>query len=161
MLDIDGSARTLRGVCVLLRRVRWAMMDSVSDFRMHEGWCRNGECPDGRRRLDMFPEWGDAFPLWEGGNGCSTEPLSSGLRSSLYEWNRAWGARADAGEKPSAETFQAWLDLGDQLGRRVEAETDAAVVVLGPERVGRALDCPYCGPAARQRRLLAIETDQD
>ena len=122
----------------------------MSDFRAHERWCPKGATPDGQRRLDIFPEWGDAFPLWSSDQrGLPT--LSAQLRSDLRDWNREWEDHAVPGGpcRPWPDE-QSWEATGDRLGRRVESETTAVVVVLGPERLGPVPGCVHCGEAAHR-----------
>ena len=94
----------------------------------------------------MFPEWGDAFPLWEQGTGVSLGSVSEPLRAGLREWNREWEDSATPGGRSAWP--KGWLDRGEQIGRRVESETGAVVVVLGPERLGCPPECLHCGAAA-------------
>jgi hypothetical protein len=93
--------------------------------------------------LDMFPEWGDPLPLWDQTDSVDRD-VSDELEKDLVAWNREWESAADAGSRVA--DGEAWIQRGEQLAERVETETGAIVVVLGPERFGPAAGCPRCGP---------------
>jgi hypothetical protein len=139
-------------------------------FRSHDSKCPHGVPPRGRR-LDLWPEYGGAFPVWTaGGSSYSRDSLglSASLGDDLQTWNDDWErAVADdygrrrrttvkvldpvLGERlvPYAEWHDEWYQRGVRLAARLSAETGDHVVLgwaWGPD--GWARDCVHCGERA-------------
>lgn len=84
----------------------------------------DNDAPHGVRVIRMFPEWGDAGPLWE--NFTDQYPadparlgISAALVRELTAWNRIWNDRD--GDAPLADA-DAWIATGRSLHARVQAE---------------------------------------
>jgi hypothetical protein len=87
----------------------------------------------GKPRLDVFPDYGGAFPVWlhTGMNDPEDVVLSADLRAALREWAREWevsewsdynDSTTPSLETPWFERFQNWHARGRLLTERVQAE---------------------------------------
>ncbi|MGN6606902.1 MAG: hypothetical protein ACTHMS_07825 [Jatrophihabitans sp.] len=119
----------------------------MDEFGRHAGWCARGQPGDGRRRLDLFPDYAAELPVWDRGVGRSDLQLSPQLRADLAAWGREWEQQVVPFEERTEPPGwrERWTEDGRRLGRRLEAETGCVVVVLEPDDPARADDCPQCG----------------
>jgi hypothetical protein len=118
----------------------------MSSFRQHAGWCRRGWPDGGRERLDIFPEYGDAFPVWRKGVGVGVvarlpttapvpvlkpvpSPISPTLTDGLQRWNDDWERRAASGQDVTDSGWrEGWIVEGQRLAAQLAAETETNVV---------------------------------
>lgn len=129
-------------------------MEASTEFRQHPGWCPSGWPSDGRRRVDLFPDWGGPLPLWVRGGMVSHASISQRLRADLHHWNDDWEAHVVPGQPfEDASWLQAWERVGEALARRVELETGSHVVMCWPTFDHRDDACPHCGEAAAIARI--------